>query len=172
MLPAAAASSAASMPAKSMLRLARRNRDRTSTLKPALVNSARWFSQLGSLIITFAFGAEFLQEVGTDLQATGTADSLHRGHPAGRDGFGAGAKHQVLDDRIVGGDAVDRQVAAGLGRFHHGLLRRLHALQQRQFAVLVVIDTDAQIDLCRIGVGRRIVRSDPGSGRGGPFQRR
>ena len=47
------------------------------------MNSARWFSQLGSLISTLASGLSVLQEVGADLQAAGAADGLHGGDAAG-----------------------------------------------------------------------------------------
>src|SRR5690606_15654685 len=58
-------------------------------------------------------GVELLQEVGADLQAAGAADRLHGGHAAALDGLGVGPKYQALHGRVIGGDAVDRQVAAG-----------------------------------------------------------
>ncbi len=97
-------------------------------------------------------GAELLQEIGADLQAAGAADGLDRGHAAGADRLGAGAEHQALDGRVVRRDTVDRQVAARLGRVHHGFFGGLHTLQQRQLAVFVVVDPNAQVHLVRIGV--------------------
>ena len=47
-------------------------------MKPAFSNSARWFSQLGSLIQTCAPGFDAAQEVGADLEAAGAAERLHR----------------------------------------------------------------------------------------------
>ena len=45
------------------------------------------------------------------------------------------------------------KVAAGLRRRHHRLFCRTHALQQRQLAVLVVVDTHAEVDLDRFRIG-------------------
>ena len=102
-------------------RSCRRNRGRASrrrstayvlTVKPAPSNSARWFSQLGSLIHTCAPGAKLAQEIGADLESAGAAERLH-GHRAARgDDFAVRAEQQRLHRAVVGGDAVDRQVAA------------------------------------------------------------
>jgi hypothetical protein len=98
-------------------------------------------------------GADALQEVRTDLEATGAAERLDRGDtPLGDDGA-LGAEHQALHGLVIGRDAVDRQVAARLRRRQDGALRLLHALQQRQLAVVVVVDAHAEIDLPRLRVG-------------------
>jgi hypothetical protein len=60
---------------------------------------------------TTAFG-EALEEVGADLQCAGAADGLHGDHAASGQQWRLGAEQQLLHGLVVGGDAVDRQVAA------------------------------------------------------------
>jgi hypothetical protein len=96
---------------------------------------------------------QLLQEVGAQLQTAGAAQGLHGGHAAGVEDVAAGAEHQALHGLVVGGDAVDRQVAARLVGFHQLRLGGLHALQQRQLAVVVEVHADAQVDLGGVGVG-------------------
>ena len=98
-------------------------------------------------------GVEVFQKIGTNLQAPGAAQGLDGGNAATLDGIAVGTEHHGLDGGVIGHDAVDRQVAAGRRLVHHGLFGRLHALQQRQFAVVVVIDADAQVDLGWVCVG-------------------
>ena len=97
-----------------------------------------------------------LQQVGADLQAAGAADRLDGRDPP------LAARRRVAEDerlgrRVVGGDAVDRQVAARLRRFHHHLLGLADAAKQRQLAVLVVVDADAEVHLARVGVGDELL---------------
>ena len=87
--------------------------------------------------------AELLQEVGADLQAAGAANGLHGGHAAAFHGLAVRPEHQCLNGIVVCHDAVDRQVAARRGLGHHLLLGRLHALQERKFAVVVEVHADA-----------------------------
>jgi len=101
-------------------------------------------------------GLDPLQEVGADLQATGAAQGLHGGHAAFGQQGRAGAEYQPLHGLVVGGDAVDGQVALGLGRLEQLLLGRRHALQHRQLALVVEIDADAEVDLGRVGVGGKL----------------
>jgi hypothetical protein len=100
---------------------------------------------------------EALQEVGAELEPAGAAEGLHGRHAAGLADRRVGAKYEILDRTVVSSDAIDRQVVAGLRRFHHQLFGRLHAGQQRQLAVLVEVDADAEVDLCRIGVGVELI---------------
>ena len=81
-------------------------------MKPAPSNSARWFSQLGSLIQTCALGQKSAQEVGADLQAAGAAQRLHGDDAAFLHDAAVGAEYQLLHRLVVGRDAVDRQVGA------------------------------------------------------------
>ncbi|MCY1517210.1 hypothetical protein D9M68_518800 [compost metagenome] len=117
----------------------------------AVVFPARVADQHGGV------GVELLEEVGADLQAAGAADGLDGGHAAGGDGLALGAEDQALDGVVVGHDAVDRQVAAGRWGLHHVLLGGLHALEQGQLAVVVVIHADAEIDLVGVGVGCKLL---------------
>ena len=66
------------------------------------------------------------------------------------------AEHQAFHRSVVGGDAVNRQVAARGGLVHHGFFSRLHALQQRQFAAVVKVHPHAQVHLVRVGVGGKL----------------
>ena len=94
-----------------------------------------------------------LQKVSADLQTARAAHGLYGGHTAGGDRLGTFAKDQAFDGAVVGGNAVNRQIATRSGLFHHGFFRCLHALQQGQFAVLVEIHADAQIDFSGVGIG-------------------
>ncbi|MNT32299.1 hypothetical protein D3C72_1681720 [compost metagenome] len=97
-------------------------------------------------------GAELFQEVGADLQAAGAAHGLHGGNAAGFDDVGISAEHQALDSAVISGDTVNGQVATRRGLVHHGFFGGLHALQQRQLAVVVEIHAHAQVHLARVGV--------------------
>jgi hypothetical protein len=70
---------------------------------------------------------------------------------------------------LSGGDAIDRQIASCLRRFHHHLLGGLHALQQRQFAVVVEVDADAEVDLGGVGVGVELLVQPEDRVAGGHF---
>jgi hypothetical protein len=99
----------------------------------------------------------FFRKSAPTLQAAGAAQGLHGGDAAALDRLAVGPKYQALDGAVIGGDAVDGQVAARLGRFHHASLGLLHALEQRQLAVVVVVDADAQVDLVGVGVGGELL---------------
>ena len=98
-------------------------------------------------------GVQVFQKIGANLQAAGAAQGLDGGNAATLDGFALGTEHQRLDGSVVGHNAVNRQIAARRGLVHHGLFGRLHASQQRQLAVVVVIDADTQVDLGWVCVG-------------------
>ena len=97
-------------------------------------------------------GVELFKKVSADFEAAGAANGLHGGHTAGFDRLAVRAKHQRLDACIVSGDAVNGQITTWFGGFHHGLFSRLHAGQQRQLAVVIVINAYAQIDLGGVAV--------------------
>ena len=98
-------------------------------------------------------GLQTLQEIRTHFEPTGAAKRLHRGHAATLDGFAARAKNEALYRFVVSRDAIDGQIALCLGRFEQLALGCGHAGQHRQLAVVVEINTDAQIDLVRVRVG-------------------
>jgi hypothetical protein len=102
-------------------------------------------------------GIELLEEVSADFQATGAANALHGGHTARLDRLRIGAEHQALDRGVVRGDAVNGQIASRGGLFHHGLFGRLHALQERQFSVVIEVHPDTEIDLVGIGIGCKLL---------------
>jgi hypothetical protein len=97
-------------------------------------------------------GRQLLEEVSADLQAAGAANALGGDHAAALDRLAVGAEHQALDGGVIGGHAVHGQVAAWLGRIHHLLFGGLDAFEQRQLAVVVEINADAQVDLVGVGV--------------------
>ena len=100
-----------------------------------------------------ALGAEAAQQVGADLQAAGAAQGLcGDGALVGDDGRVL-AQQQLLHGLVIGGDAVDGQVAPGGMGGIELVFGLAHAVQQRQLAVLVVIDAHAQVDLGGSGVG-------------------
>ena len=92
------------------------------------------------------------EEVGADLQAAGAANGLDGGHTGRLDGFAVGTKDQAFDGGVIRGDTVNRQITAGCWRVGHGFFGRANTLQQGQFAAVVVIDADAEIDLAGIAV--------------------
>ncbi len=93
------------------------------------------------------------EEVGANLEATRAAEGLHRGHAAALEGLAVGTEHQALDRVVVGGDAVDGQVTACGRLVHHRLFGGLHALEQRQLAVLIEIHPYPQVHLGGVAVG-------------------
>ncbi len=111
--------------------------------KPAAENSARWFSQLGSLIQTFAAWANHPEKFGAEFQRAGAAEGLDRGDICEIDLV---AKNHLRHGGIIAGETVDRRVGMRRGLGQQGFLRLLHASQQGNFAVLVLIDADSEID--------------------------
>ena len=105
----------------------------------------------------FGVGGDFLQKVCADFQAARAANALHRGHTARFHHLRICAKHQAFDGAVVSGDAVNGQIAACLGGCHHLLFGFLHAFQQRQFAVIVVIHTNAEIDFVGVRIGCKLL---------------
>jgi hypothetical protein len=91
------------------------------------------------------------------LNAAGAADRLDGGDPSLAARRRIGTEDERLGRRVVGGDAVDRQVAARLARFHQRFLGGADAAQQRQLPVLVVVDADAEVDLGRVGIGGELL---------------
>ena len=134
----------------------RRSRGRLLTVKPALSNSARWFSQLGSLIQTSASGVERAQEVGADLQAAGAAERLHGDDALFRATGGWSAPKTSCLDRACRRPAGRRSAGscAGAAVCASCLLGAAHALEQRHLAVVVVVHADAEVHLLRVR-GRR-----------------
>src|SRR5690606_27733912 len=91
---------------------------------------------------------------GTHAQRTAAADGLRGADAAGGEQGRIGAEQQLLRGLVIGGQAVDRQVAARLGVQRQLLLDLVDGTQQRNAAILVVVDAYTQVDLVgtRIGV--------------------
>src|SRR5882724_5589176 len=92
------------------------------------------------------------QEIGTDLEAAGAAQRLHRDDAVFLYRRAAGAENQIPDHAVISGQAIDRQVAARSGFLGQLEFRLTHALEQRHLAVIVVIDAYTEVDLVRIFV--------------------
>ncbi len=72
-------------------------------------------------------GVEAFQKIRAQLEPAGASNGLHRGHAARLDRLAVGPEHQRLDARVVGRNAIDRQVTPWGGFVHHGLFGGLHA---------------------------------------------
>ncbi|MNP24575.1 hypothetical protein D3C76_1173450 [compost metagenome] len=101
----------------------------------------------------YGIGRQALEEVGADLQGAGTTDSLHSHDTAcGQQGRFC-TEDQLLHGLVVGGDTVDRQVAAG-GVLGDALrLGFDHRAQQRNAAFLIAVDAHAKVDLVGTWIG-------------------
>ena len=104
--------------------------------------------QENRIVTVQALGGTGGLKIGADLEPAGAAQGLHRD-----DVLRLAAEDQLLHRAVVGGDAVDRQVAARRDRLQPLAFGVPHALQHGNLAFVVVIDPDAEIDLARILVG-------------------
>ena len=86
-------------------------------------------------------------------QCARATHGLGGGHAAGGDQLAVGTEQQLASGLGVGGQAVDRQVAARTRVQRQLLLDAVDGAQQRDAAVLVVVDAHAEVDLGRAGVG-------------------
>ena len=98
-------------------------------------------------------GADFFQKIGANFEAARAANALHCGYAARRYGLAVSTKNQAFDSRVVGGNAVDGQIATGCGLVHHGFFGRLHTFKQGEFAVVVEINAHTQVHFVGVGVG-------------------
>jgi len=94
-----------------------------------------------------------LQEICADFQASGAAERLHRDDAPFLERGTVRAEDQLADRAVVGGQPIDRQVAAGRGLLEQHALGAAHALQERHLALVIVVDADAEVDLFGIPVG-------------------
>ncbi|MNM84836.1 hypothetical protein D3C81_969380 [compost metagenome] len=93
-----------------------------------------------------------LEQIGADLQRAGAADGLDGGDATRLDRLVVGAKQQVLHRGAVVGGPFHRLIGARRrrgGALGFGLL---HRGQQRNAALLVVIEADPQVHLLLAGV--------------------
>ncbi|CRP22050.1 hypothetical protein PAERUG_E6_London_17_VIM_2_12_12_01429 [Pseudomonas aeruginosa] len=109
------------------------------------------------------FGQQALEEIGAELESAGTADGLGGDHATFGEQLGVVAEQQFLHALVIGGDALDRQVAARRVGLDTRLLCSLHGAQQRNAPLLVVVHAHAQVDLARAGIGvERFVQAKDG----------
>jgi hypothetical protein len=98
-------------------------------------------------------GQQPTQVIGTDLEGAGAAERLDGQDAAFGEQRRLLTEEQFLHRLVVGGQTVDRLVAARRHRLQTRLLGELDRRQQRHLAAVVEIDADAQIDLRRAAVG-------------------
>ena len=107
-----------------------------------------WIADPGAL-----GGRESPQQIGSQTQGAGSAESLHRDDPTFSDHWTVGAEDQGRGRLVIGLQAVDRQVAERLLAFQQQRFRPLDTFQQRHAAIVADIDADAQVDPGRVGIG-------------------
>ena len=104
----------------------------------------------------FGLGVEAFEKICANLEPACATQALHRGDLLGLDRCRIGPKNQGLNGCVVGGNAVNGQIAAGRGLVHHGLFGFLNTGQQGQFSVVIVINAHAKIDFLGIGIQRKL----------------
>src|SRR5690606_29699772 len=98
-------------------------------------------------------GQQALEEVGAGLQRAGATQRLGGHHAAVGQQGGVGAEQQLLHRAVIAGQALDGQVAARGAGGQAGFLGFGNGLEQRNSAILVVVNPDTQIDLSGADVG-------------------
>ena len=68
------------------------------------------------------------------------------------------AEQKFLNCCVVGSKAIDRQISARRRILQALRFRLSHTFEQRDFAVVVVIDADAEIDLLRVLIRNKSFR--------------
>jgi len=101
----------------------------------------------------FGVRAQPLEKVRADLEAAGAAERLH-----GDDAFvfqrrRVATEYQLLHGAVVDSEAVDRQVIARWRRLQPVGFGAPHTLEERHFAGVIGVDTDAKVDLAWIRIG-------------------
>jgi len=94
-----------------------------------------------------------LQEIRADLQGARPARSLYRHRPPLGDQRRIGPEQELLDLCVIGGDADLGKVILGVLSGVPALLRIADDVEHRDFPAAVLVNSHAQIDLLRIGVG-------------------
>ena len=84
-----------------------------------------------------------------DTESAAAARSLNRSDSAFAEHAAVGAEYELLDQTIEAGVTRRCNVALGLLVVVNDFLRPLDAVQDRRIAVVVLIDTDTQIDFPR-----------------------
>ena len=89
---------------------------------------------------------EALQEIGADFQRTGAAERFGGDHAAFGEERRILAEQQGLYGLVIGAEAFDGLVATCRHRLQTGFFGDFDGAEQRDFSVVIEIDTDAQID--------------------------
>ncbi|MNC00738.1 hypothetical protein D3C75_480710 [compost metagenome] len=96
---------------------------------------------------------QLLEEVGTDFQCASTANGLGGDYTAGSDQRRVIAEQQLLHGLVVGGDAVDWQVATGNVLSGANGFGFDNGAQEWNSPLLVAVNTDPQVDFVGPGIG-------------------
>ncbi len=120
----------------------------------------------------FGVGSDFFQEICTNFQAACTANGLHGGDTTAFHDVGIRTEHQAFHGSVISGNPINRQIAACGGFVHHGFFSRLYAFEQREFAVVVEINTHAEVDFVGVGVGSVLLVQTQNRVAGGHFDSR
>ena len=101
-----------------------------------------WIAQVGG-----RSGEKPSQKIGPDLERTSAAERCDGRDSAFGDDRRGVAEDQALHELVVGGGTIDRLVPAWRQRFQSGTLGGADGREQRDLAVFVQVDADAQVDL-------------------------
>ena len=88
-------------------------------------------------------GYQAFQIVSADFQGPGTADGLSRYDALVTQELGIMAEEQCLHGLVIGGRTFDRLVTARRRIFHAGFFSGTDSLEKGQFALIIVVDTNA-----------------------------
>ncbi len=98
-------------------------------------------------------GGEALDEIRAHPEGSRPSHALNRRDPALDCGGVICPEQECLDGAHVLRDAVHGQVGTREAALGERLVSQSHALQERNFPAVVVIDAHAQVDLVQIGIG-------------------
>ncbi len=98
-------------------------------------------------------GQQLLEEVGTDFQGARTTNGLGGDHAASGQQGRVVAEQQLLYRLVVGGNAVDRQVATGSVLSGANCLGFDNGAQEWNASLLVAVHAHPKVDLVGTGVG-------------------
>ena len=94
-----------------------------------------------------------LEEVSADFQCAGAANGLGSDHPTSAQQRRLSAEQQLLHGQVVGGNAIDRQVATGGVLRHANGFRFGNGTQEWNLPLLVAVNAYAKVDLGSTGIG-------------------
>src|SRR5690606_31537177 len=86
------------------------------------------------------------------FQSTGAANCLCSNGALVLDYGAVGTKYKVLHHFVISSQTIDRKITTWSGLLHQLRFSFAYAFQQRQFAVVVIVDADAEVGFLRIFV--------------------